>query len=1270
MESSPFFPLGERWLCAGYTLFDHFYNTSWDDDDDGGEHGINYLIRVILRMTKGLVVEQAATTNLVGRKRSYSFGSEGAVVLDPYPETMVQTIVTVLQSENDSLSDIFREEVVTGVVGSSLWINGVFTKLDVSVRTAIANCLLKLRSNGNDSAGIALHSLKLTIGEFKILLEECGKTTNLVGLTFLTDCIRVQAPDLGGGSSGEMMLDLIEVLFGQLLTLSILSDDTNDGGSDYTRFSLLQTILALYQSTMTTKHSRHSIAPSKRRRSNSITSDFSLHSSLLVALVATTPQTLNDDNSKSQLIQPLSSQKTKSTALMLLTHLCALHPKSVVKYLLPVISPEGVALNAIVPAFCRHAPEANLSITDLIKVFVEKSNSTLLQRTVEVFGTMPYGELGVASLLSSYLACEGWKLFNDSDGMDLEGNGEEEDRVSSILEVLGCAPPKMQIRCMLQMLGYVGRFMTTLGGVNEQDVEPMTQTAHEDSKEEIAMTISLKDLIFFTIHGAVGAKDCIDGQTTSTINSNFSDKELRTIMWVVTTLLKIIRECLSTPTAKKLIRTSGSDNTSTKEDEKHANVCLGLWQQLMHVQSSSITKAASSLSSSSDDDSSKLSQQFWNAARVSTQDCLLLLQRVLPVSHFLASVMSLLKGSNDDGGVVDDLLRRRALKLLSDRAEEVDDNVAEATLFLEIIPDLILMVKAGTSDDSESSRGSVAVQQSALFAIERIAQGLCLQGNMEIIQKGASFIFPALQSVVALLSEVNFGEQQDGLDIDTIQGQLFSTAVLCASTLIKALKARSLPLLPKLIEPLVTSLVKCNSILATTELDKDGNTTSAPLGITKLLQQSILRALLAIVETLPQFLASYLSSLFQSNVLPSSTMRVATDSSSIVVRTLAEQLDDVIAVKTPPRQLIPPLTASISSCVAIGHIPEAKCLFSVLNRAIKASTKSAILPFLASIISCIFAAYDSHSDLLPAANSSLMALILKLSETKLRSLYSQFREWRGLEFKESTPQKRFAFWSMSAILAKNLKGIFLPCLATVVVDIVEELDHFASRLCDPSSTAETWRSSKKRKSQSSATDGDSTDSLSLLTLDNIAPLRPLLETLECALKADAHEGGIWIRADDQRYNLIMTPLASLLHARFPDDDKISTSNAENSFYQKFVCGMENSDENNDTTNAGTVSACLTALAVAVGDEFMWKPLNYAIVQACGAETVRVRKAAVSVLLEILKVIGEEYMVLLPECLPVLSELLEDSNEDVVGLAKECVHVAEEVLGESLEDSLK
>lgn len=148
---------------------------------------------------------------------------------------------------------------------------------------------------------------------------------------------------------------------------------------------------------------------------------------------------------------------------------------------------------------------------------------------------------------------------------------------------------------------------------------------------------------------------------------------------------------------------------------------------------------------------------------------------------------------------------------------------------------------------------------------------------------------------------------------------------------------------------------------------------------------------------------------------------------------------------------------------------------------------------------------------------------------------------------------------------------------------------------------------------------------------------------------------------------ILNHLGKLLLSKVPKElpllsDLTSIEKASTSAYQQLVQGV-------GTLEHGNVVGCLTALATASGNEQLWKPLNFAVLEACGNKRSEVRKAGISCLLSIIETIGEEYMVLLPECLPVLSELLED-EEEIAGMAKECVRQGEDLLGESLEDSLR
>ena len=168
-------------------------------------------------------------------------------------------------------------------------------------------------------------------------------------------------------------------------------------------------------------------------------------------------------------------------------------------------------------------------------------------------------------------------------------------------------------------------------------------------------------------------------------------------------------------------------------------------------------------------------------------------------------------------------------------------------------------------------------------------------------------------------------------------------------------------------------------------------------------------------------------------------------------------------------------------------------------------------------------------------------------------------------------------------------------------------------------------------------------------------LHVVLKCLEVSLRSDAHEGGSWIRdGESERFDLLLTPLGKLFHCHV---DSGTT-------YQDLVQGQNENEE------LGSVGECIVALASAAGDEHKWKPLNHMVLQACSHDTRgEVRKAGVRCLLSLIKAIGEEYMVLIPECLPVLSELLEDTDEEIAGSAQECIASSEELLGESLEDSL-
>jgi hypothetical protein len=123
-------------------------------------------------------------------------------------------------------------------------------------------------------------------------------------------------------------------------------------------------------------------------------------------------------------------------------------------------------------------------------------------------------------------------------------------------------------------------------------------------------------------------------------------------------------------------------------------------------------------------------------------------------------------------------------------------------------------------------------------------------------------------------------------------------------------------------------------------------------------------------------------------------------------------------------------------------------LLSLLNASTsksKGSELSGHATTLLHVVTHVFESFDNADDrevVFSASSELFLALVLKLSEVQLRSLYVRLRDWRG-DFDKLNPNRlasrRAAFWDLSASLGKQLRSIYLPCLGTVFSDVVDEL---------------------------------------------------------------------------------------------------------------------------------------------------------------------------------------------------------------------------------------
>jgi len=108
--------------------------------------------------------------------------------------------------------------------------------------------------------------------------------------------------------------------------------------------------------------------------------------------------------------------------------------------------------------------------------------------------------------------------------------------------------------------------------------------------------------------------------------------------------------------------------------------------------------------------------------------------------------------------------------------------------------------------------------------------------------------------------------------------------------------------------------------------------------------------------------------------------------------------------------------------------------------------------------------------------------------------------------------------------------------------------------------------------------------------------------------------------------------------------------------------IRGSEEEFDERTEKFLIPALVQLAVCVGNETFWKPLNYQVLLKTRSESPKVRYAALRVVQECYIRLGEDLLVLLPETIPFLSELMEDSNPKVEHLCQEVINTMEKYLG--------
>ena len=1055
------FSLEKRWESCGKLIFDVLINQPSDGESARPEKP---LADTVVRMLKGVIVYDINSTSLItgpsGRSRSYSVGNaEDIAWVKQYPASMSKSILNCLGS---SLSlgrmTYVAKAVLRLVLSRQSWATHIFSALPDKNRRQIVLTLMQVKENLDDEeAGFVLFELPLKIDDFVYLLQAVddspsSSNSKLVLLTQLSECIRRRAQKL----ESPKLWDVASILFHRLASLSAAPDENSiqlDNGSEYTRYSLLQTLnivcreykmhhgeKAPFHSNRRSRSRSSSMGSAEKERSPSSLTSFS---EMLVGLLGT--GTLP---SESRTIYPLESTQARSIAITLLSNLCALDPCSSTHYLSTALisliascssrnigSDSFELVSMVTKTIIDLADKSDFSAVIVYRNFAWNCQTLPLTFTAReglyqnfinpLINSLENNLVGkaVASILCITLAVAARRKIDCKSTEDFDADSSS---VKLCIQVLRKLSPFHQTSATFELLGYAGHLMNTL-------VRSNIKSSQEDKTDEL----NVNDGIF-----CVTSTQMLDVVLNESDDSHFihaehtfSSKKTRCVMLLITALLTMVRDGLLSPTIKKFIRSS----------EEGAELCLNVWKELMQVQ------VASCMHRSNSDAFSE--REFWRAAPETVYSCLAHLQRLLPVPHFLASVLTVLREEDVDASV-----RKYSLALLGERSGEVDPESSEFLLFLEVIPELVEMFASdiGSKGVGEhETRRKVILQQSALMAIEGLVQSLFSTGRITKPSKMETTILLdclSKTSNIALESTQKFGEALKENQRYINDGYIFSSSILCSATIVSVIQVSALPQLKSLVATLVTCLQSINhkkKANATEYMVSDECTES--LEVLDLMHWSAIRGLIALIEALPQFFASYLCDLLQPDVVPSWSMQRHTFKSESMQRSIV-QLHQALATKIPVRQFLPAVHTSIAKLFHNNNVAcwrEIKVIVQLMVISLKASTRADLTAMTPKTIGTLMMVYTYSGDeegrypLLETCNEALLALVMKISEKELRPLYARMREWKGdLDVSRLTAmsaRKRFVFWSITAALSKELRGLFLPCLSGVVMDVVSEL---------------------------------------------------------------------------------------------------------------------------------------------------------------------------------------------------------------------------------------
>ncbi|XP_066467559.1 HEAT repeat-containing protein 1 [Tiliqua scincoides] len=567
--------------------------------------------------------------------------------------------------------------------------------------------------------------------------------------------------------------------------------------------------------------------------------------------------------------------------------------------------------------------------------------------------------------------------------------------------------------------------------------------------------------------------------------------------------------------------------------------------------------------------------KFWRALLNKSYDVLDKVNALLPTETFIPVIRSLMANKLPS-------VRRKAMDLLNNKLQQRTQwQKTQVDLLLGMVPDLLAVVRQNTG---EAEQEQAINRQTALFGLKLLCKCFGTENQKPFV--------PVLQTAIDVISSDHKEERN-----------VTGSALLCAAEVTCALRALTIPHLPRLMPALLKTLKHKKELVAS-----------------EIYLLSAVTALLKVVETLPCFLSPYLlDTLLQVIHLE----RIAVEMGPLShVHVRMTCLKTTLATKLPPRVLLPVITKCYTEIANTSK----NCLgtlMDILKEHIITLEKEQLTAHQSELTVFFMKALDfrtehSQDDLEDVGKieaqiiNCLISMVMKLSEMSFRPLFFKLFDWSKTE--EALKDRQLTFYQLTDGIAQQLKGLF---------------SLFAGHLVKP--FADTLNQVNISKTDEAFFDSENNTEKSCLLLQSI---------LDCLHKIFLYDSHHFV--SKERAETLMMPLVDQLENMLGGEEK---------FQERVTVHL---------------IPCIAQLAVAMADDSLWKPLNYQILLKMRHASPKVRFAALLALLQLAEKIRENYMVLLPESIPFLAELMEDECEEVEHQCQKTIQQLEVILGEPLQ----